>query len=83
MQISERVTVLLPCGDTAAQEVHESEQDKGHKDCAATTLTYGPRLIRDILDRTETAMTQAHCFLATELALTAEAKATRLAGAAS
>ena len=53
-----------------------------HKDCAATTLTYGPRLVRDILDRTETAMTQAHCFLATQLALTAEAMATRLAGAA-
>jgi len=31
-----------------------------------------------ILDRTETAMAQAHCFLATELALKAEAKATRV-----
>ena len=49
-----------------------------HKDCANTTLTYGPRLCADILERTETAMTQAHCFLATELALTAEAKAVRL-----
>ena len=54
-----------------------------HKDCVATTPTYGPRLIHDILDRTETAMTQAHCFLAKELALSAQAKATRLAGAAS
>lgn len=52
-----------------------------HKDCANTTLTYGPRLCADIFDRTQTAMTQAHCFLATELALTAEAKAVRVGGA--
>jgi predicted dehydrogenase len=45
-----------------------------HVDCKGTPLTYGPRLIADVLDRAETAMTQAHCFLATELALTAEAK---------
>ena len=53
-----------------------------HKDCANTTLTYGPRLCADILNRTETAMTQAHCFLATELALTAEAKAVRVGASA-
>jgi predicted dehydrogenase len=47
-------------------------------DCGATPLPYGGQLIADVLDRTETAMTQAHCFLATELALTAEAKAVRL-----
>jgi hypothetical protein len=33
-----------------------------------------------VLDRTETAMTQAHCFLATELALKAEAMAVRVGG---
>jgi predicted dehydrogenase len=47
-------------------------------DCSDTHLPYGGQLIADVLDRTETAMTQAHCFLATELAITAEAKATRL-----
>jgi predicted dehydrogenase len=47
-------------------------------DCSDTPLPYGGQLIADVLDRTETAMTQAHCFLATELAITAEAKATRL-----
>lgn len=51
-----------------------------HKDCAETTLTYGPRLCADIANRTQTAMTQAHCFLATELALTAQAKAVRVGG---
>ncbi len=51
-------------------------------DCKDTTLPYGGRLISDVLNRTETAMTQRHCFLATELALQAEAKAFRLGAAA-
>jgi predicted dehydrogenase len=45
-------------------------------DCDDVELPYGPRLVDDVLDRTETAMSQAHCFLATELALTAQARAT-------
>ena len=36
------------------------------------------RFIDDIVNRTETAMPQAHCFLASELALRAQAVATRL-----
>ncbi len=47
-------------------------------DCSHVALPYGPALVRDVIDRTETAMSQAHCFLACELALAAEAKATRL-----
>jgi predicted dehydrogenase len=47
-------------------------------DCGDVPLPYGPQLLADIRDRTETAMSQAHCFLASELALTAEARATRL-----
>jgi predicted dehydrogenase len=53
-----------------------------HMDCKAEVLPYGPRLVQDILNRTETAMSQAHCFLATELALQAEAQATRVGGVA-
>jgi predicted dehydrogenase len=49
-----------------------------HVDCSDIPLPYGPALIRDILDRTETAMPQAHCFLACELALRSEAVATIL-----
>lgn len=49
-----------------------------HIDCSTEPLPYGPSLIADVLGRTETAMPQAHCFLATELALKAEAMATRL-----
>lgn len=38
------------------------------------------RLVRDCLDRTETAMTQEHAFLAAELCLQAQAQAVRVAG---
>ena len=44
-------------------------------DCKDVPLLYGERLVNDILNRTETAMTQAHCFLATELALKAQKQA--------
>ena len=38
-------------------------------------LPYGRQIVDDVLGRTETAMSQAHCFLATELALRAQAEA--------
>ncbi len=44
-------------------------------DCNSVPLSYGEQLVNDILNRTETAMSQKHCFLATELALKAQAKA--------
>ena len=47
-------------------------------DCSQEALPYGPRLVQDVLNRTETAMSQAHCFLATELALKAQAMAVRV-----
>ncbi len=47
-------------------------------DCHDVHLPYGSQLINDIVNRTETAMPQAHCFLASELALRAEAQAQRL-----
>lgn len=46
--------------------------------CNSIELPYGRQLIRDVIDRTETAMPQAHCFLASELALRAQAQAKRL-----
>lgn len=49
-----------------------------YKNCTGGDLPYGRQLIQDILERTETAMSQAHCFLAMELALKAEALAARL-----
>ena len=44
-------------------------------DCQKVDLPFGRQLVDDVLARTETAMTQAHCFLATELALVAQEKA--------
>lgn len=43
-----------------------------HIDCADVALPYGPQLISDIRNRTETAMPQARCFAAMELALRAQ-----------
>jgi len=47
-------------------------------DCADTPLLYGPQLVDDVLNRTETAMPQAHCFRAMELALVAQKQAQRV-----
>lgn len=47
-------------------------------DCSQASLPYGKQLVDDIVNRTETAMPQAHCFLATELALEAQAQAQRI-----
>ena len=46
-------------------------------DCKDQPLPYGGQLVDDVLNRTETAMPQAHCFLAMELALQAEKQAQR------
>ncbi len=47
-------------------------------ECDEVELPYGPAFVQDILNRTETAMTQEHCFLATELALKAERNAVKI-----
>ncbi|MFD2147150.1 Gfo/Idh/MocA family protein [Mucilaginibacter antarcticus] len=44
-------------------------------DCSKDNLPFGELFINDVINRTETAMPQAHCFLATELALLATKKA--------
>jgi predicted dehydrogenase len=46
-----------------------------HIDCNDVVLPFGPLFVDDVVNRTETAMTQAHCFLATELALKAQKNA--------
>jgi predicted dehydrogenase len=48
-----------------------------HVDCSTVALPYGPALIADVLNRTETAMPQARCFNAMELALKAQQLAER------
>jgi predicted dehydrogenase len=54
------------------------QQGVQHIDCKDVPLPYAPRLLDDIINRTETAMTQAHSFLAMELAIQAEQMADRL-----
>ena len=54
------------------------QKDTQYIDCAAVDLPYGRQLVDDVVNRTETAMTQAHCFLATELMLKAQATAQRV-----
>src|SRR6188768_225216 len=44
-------------------------------DCKDVELPFGPRFVSDVVNRTETAMPQAHCFLATELVLKAQKQA--------
>jgi hypothetical protein len=50
-----------------------------HIECAGAPLPYYERLRDDVLNRTETAMSQAHCLKVCELALEAQARAERLA----
>jgi predicted dehydrogenase len=47
-------------------------------DCGGAELPYYSRLIADVRDRTQTAMAQSHCFKVMELALKAQAAATRV-----
>ena len=53
-------------------------KDTQYVDCNNVVLPYGEQLVNDVLNRTETAMTQEHCFLATELALKAQKQAKKL-----
>jgi predicted dehydrogenase len=54
------------------------QKDTQYVDCASVGLPYGRQLVDDVVNRTETAMPQAHCFLATELMLKAQSKAQRI-----
>jgi predicted dehydrogenase len=53
-------------------------KDTQYIDCNKVNLPYGEQLVNDVLNRTETAMSQEHCFLATELALKAQKQAKKL-----
>ena len=54
------------------------QKETRYIDGSTVALPYGERLVDDILNRTETAMPQAHTFLAQELALFAHKNARRL-----
>lgn len=52
-----------------------NQKEMLHINCNNETLPFGPLFVDDVLNRTETAMSQTHCFLATELALKAQKEA--------
>jgi predicted dehydrogenase len=54
------------------------QKETRYVDCRTVPLPYGEQLVADVVNRTETAMPQAHCFLATELMLEAQKRAQRL-----
>lgn len=49
-----------------------NQKETRYIDCKDVPLPFGTLFVDDVLNRTETAMPQAHCFLATELALKAQ-----------
>ncbi|MEZ4826046.1 MAG: Gfo/Idh/MocA family oxidoreductase [Bacteroidia bacterium] len=55
-----------------------NQKETKYYNCTEVYMPYGEQLVSDVVNRTETAMTQAHCFLATELALTAQKMAVKL-----
>lgn len=54
------------------------QKETKYIDCSQVQLTYGTKLVDDVLNRTDTALPQAHCFLAMELALKAQKMARKL-----
>jgi predicted dehydrogenase len=55
-----------------------NHKETKYYNCSNVYMPYGEQLVNDVVNRTETAMTQDHCFLATELALTAQKMAHKL-----
>jgi predicted dehydrogenase len=49
-----------------------NNKETTYLDCSNEELPFGRQFVDDVVNRTETAMTQAHCFLAMELALKAQ-----------
>jgi predicted dehydrogenase len=52
-----------------------NQKETAYIDSSKALLPYAERLVDDVVNRTETAMSQEHCFLATELALKAQKQA--------
>jgi predicted dehydrogenase len=55
-----------------------NHKETKYYDCSQVYMPYGEQLVSDVVNRTETAMTQEHCFLATELAIAAQKMAYKL-----
>jgi predicted dehydrogenase len=64
--------------DKGNQLYMANQKETVHIDCNDVPLTYGERLVNDVVNRTNTAMSQEHCFLAMELALQAQKMASKI-----
>lgn len=74
--IEVRKNIDILSGNKGGNHLYMANQKETvHMDCNNEALPFGPRFVDDVLNRTETAMSQAHCFLATELALKAQKNA--------
>ena len=70
IEIRKNVDIASHAGGNHLYLVNQKETK--YIDCNKEPLPYGTQLVDDVLHRTETAMPQEHCFLATELALKAQ-----------
>jgi hypothetical protein len=55
-----------------------NQKETKYFDCSNVHMPYSEQLVSDVVNRTETAMTQDHCFLATELAIKGQEMAFQL-----
>lgn len=55
-----------------------NQKETKYLDCKNVYLPYGEQIVNDVINRTETAMSQNHCFLATELAIKGQEMAFQL-----
>lgn len=55
-----------------------NQKETQYIDCSKVQLTYGTQLVDDVLNRTDIALPQAHCFLAMELAIKAQKMARKI-----
>jgi predicted dehydrogenase len=58
--------------DSGNHLYYANNQETKYIDCRDVQLPFGKMFVDDVVNRTETAMSQAHCFLATELSLKAQ-----------
>ncbi|MEP7323662.1 MAG: Gfo/Idh/MocA family oxidoreductase, partial [Saprospiraceae bacterium] len=69
--IEVRKNIDITIHDTGSHLYMVDKKQTQYIDCSTIELPFGRLLLEDITNRTETAMTQEHCFLATEVALKA------------
>lgn len=70
IEIRKNIDIAGPAGGNHLYLVDQKETR--FMDCSKEPLPFGELFVNDIVNRTDTAMTQEHCFLATELALKAQ-----------